>query len=522
MDQLPIFFNVKDRWVAVLGGGTAASRKAEMAMRAGARVKVFAKQLCEDFQELKVNKRLSFVPRGPLARDLDGCALLYCASEDVAQNRKARALATTARVPCNVVDMPELCDFTMPSIVDRSPVVIAVSTAGTSPILGRMIKARLETLLPASYGRIATFVGRYRKKVGGALKDFRQRRRFWEQILEGAVADLVLAGHQAEAIAEFEAQLDAAARGAEHRQQGEVYLVGAGPGDPDLLTFKALRLMQRADVVLYDRLIGKGILNLVRRDAERIYVGKRSQEHTVAQPEISRMLLRLAQEGKRVLRLKGGDPFVFGRGGEEIDLLAKAGIPFQVVPGITAASGCAAYAGIPLTHRDHAQACVFVTGHTKDGQFDFDWKTLLQPRQTVAVYMGLAHLAGLTRAFIDKGASPSLPAALIDNGTRPNQRVIIGTLDSVADKAAKAGVKGPAILIIGSVVRLREKLDWYVPEEQAGNAKPTKDEPAVTAPARGVGRRSAGAKLNSNRRFADRRGGQLIPLWSGGASDEDD
>jgi uroporphyrin-III C-methyltransferase/precorrin-2 dehydrogenase/sirohydrochlorin ferrochelatase len=360
----------------------------------------------------------------------------------------------------------------MPSIVDRSPVVIAISTAGTSPILGRMIKARLETLLPAAYGRVAAFVGRYRKKVGERLKDFQRRRRFWERILEGPVVDLVLAGQQAEAVAEFDAQLDAAARGAEYRQQGEVYLVGAGPGDPDLLTFKALRLMQRADVVLYDRLVGEGILNLVRREAERIYVGKLPQEHILPQAEISQLLLRLAQEGKRVLRLKGGDPFVFGRGGEEIELLAEAGIPFQVVPGITAASGCAAYAGIPLTHRDHAQACIFVTGHTKDGRLDVDWHALLQPRQTVAVYMGLAHLAELTRAFIEKGAAPSLPVALIDNGTRPNQQVLTGTLATVAKKAAEAGVKGPAILIIGSVVRLRDRLDWFVPEEQTREAVP--------------------------------------------------
>ena len=479
MDQLPIFFNVNNRCVAVLGGGIAAARKAEIAMRAGAQVKVFAAQLCEEFREIKESEQFRFVPREPLAQDLDGCALLYCASENIEQNRKVHAIAQEARIPCNVVDMPELCDFTMPSIVDRSPVVIAISTAGTSPILGRMIKARLETLLPAAYGRVAAFVGRYRKKVGSSLENFHQRRRFWERILEGPVVDLVLAGHQAEAIAEFDAQLDAAASGAEHRQRGEVYLVGAGPGDPDLLTFKALRLMQRADVVLYDRLIGKGILNLVRRDAERIYVGKLPQEHTVPQPEISRMLLRLAQEGKRVLRLKGGDPFVFGRGGEEIELLAEAGIPFQVVPGITAASGCAAYAGIPLTHRDHAQACIFVTGHSKDGQVDLDWKVLLQPRQTVAVYMGLEHLAGLMRSFIGKGAAPSLPVALIDNGTRPNQQVLTATLDTMAEKAAKAGVKGPAILIIGSVVRLREKLDWYVPEEQVREAV----EVTSTAPA---------------------------------------
>jgi uroporphyrin-III C-methyltransferase/precorrin-2 dehydrogenase/sirohydrochlorin ferrochelatase len=472
MDQLPIFFNVTDRWVAVLGGGGAAVRKAEMAIRAGAKVKVFADKLCDEFDGLKANEQLLHMPRAPRAQDLEGCVLFYCAAEDAEQNRAAHALARAARVPCNVVDMPELCDFIMPSIVDRSPVVIAISTAGTSPILGRMIKARLETMLPAAYGQIAAFVGRYRRKVGGALKDFQQRRHFWERILEGPVADLVLAGHETEAVAELDAQLAAAAQGAERRQQGEVYLVGAGPGDPDLLTFKALRLMQRADVVLYDRLIGDGILNLVRRDAERIYVGKQPHEHTVSQDEISRMLLRLAQEGKRVLRLKGGDPFIFGRGGEEIELLTEAGIPFQVVPGITAASGCSAYAGIPLTHRDHAQACVFVTGHTKDGRFDLDWKTLLQPSQTVAVYMGLGHLAELTRAFIENGASRSLPAALIDNGTRPNQRVVIGTLDTVAEKAVEAGVQGPAILIVGSVVRLRQKLDWFVPEA-------ARQEPAV-------------------------------------------
>lgn len=465
MDQLPVFFNLQDRRVAILGGGFAAVRKAELAVRAGARVKVFAEQLCTEFGEPAMEGRFTHVKSEPSPQDLKGCTLLFCASEDVAQNRRVHAIAKSVGLSCNVVDMPDLCDFTMPSIVDRSPVVIAISTAGTSPILGRMIKARLEALLPAAYGQVAAFVGRYRKKVASAVTDFRQRRHFWERVLDGPVVDLVLAGHEVEAVAEFEAEL-AAARGAQHKQEGEVYLVGAGPGNPDLLTFQALRLMQRADVVLYDRLIGDGILNLVRRDAERIYVGKLPQDHTVPQDEISQMLLRLAREGKRVLRLKGGDPFIFGRGGEEVELLAEAGIPFQVVPGITAASGCAAYAGIPLTHRDHAQACIFITGHTKDGRFALDWKLVLQPRQTVVVYMGLGHLAELTRAFIEHGAAPSLPTALVDNGTRPNQRVIIGTLDTVAEQAVKAGAKGPAILIIGSVVQLRQKLDWYVPEEQ--------------------------------------------------------
>jgi uroporphyrin-III C-methyltransferase/precorrin-2 dehydrogenase/sirohydrochlorin ferrochelatase len=466
MDQLPVFFNLTDKCVAIFGGGVAAARKAEIAVRAGARVKIFAAQLSDDFAELKESEGFAFVAHEPAATDLHDCTLLYCASENMDDNRRIYALARQARVPCNVVDMPDLCDFTMPSIVDRSPVVIAISTAGTSPILGRMIKARLETLLPAAYGRIAAFVGSYRKKVAGRIADFAQRRHFWERVLDGPVADLVLAGDQKKALAEFDAQLDAAARGAEYKPPGEVYLVGAGPGDPDLLTFKALRLMQRADVVLYDRLVGKGILDLVRRDAERVYVGKLPKEHTMPQPEISQLLLQLAQQGKRVMRLKGGDPFVFGRGGEEIELLAAAGIPFQVVPGITAASGCAAYAGIPLTHRDHAQACVFVTGHSKDGKIDLDWEVLLQPRQTVAVYMGLESIAALTHGFIAKGATATTPVALIDNGTRPNQQVLTATLDSIAAKAARAGVKGPAILIIGSVVTLRDKLEWYVPDEQ--------------------------------------------------------
>jgi uroporphyrin-III C-methyltransferase/precorrin-2 dehydrogenase/sirohydrochlorin ferrochelatase len=473
MDQLPIFFNVKDRWVAVIGGGTAASRKAEMAMRAGARVKVFAGQLCEEFHPIKANAHFGHVPREPLAQDLEGCTLLYSACEDVEQNRKAHALAKAARVPCNVVDMPELCDFTMPSIVDRSPVVIAVSTAGTSPILGRMIKARLETMLPAAYGQVAAFVGRYRKKVGRALKDFQERRRFWERILDGPVVDLVLAGHKAEAVAEFDAQLEAAARGAEHRQQGEVYLVGAGPGDPDLLTFKALRLMQRADVVLYDRLIGDGILNLVRRDAERIYVGKQPQDHTVPQHEISQMLLRLAREGKRVLRLKGGDPFVFGRGGEEIELLAEAGIP----SGGAGHYGRVRLLGLCGNPLDPPRSCpgLHLRHRPQQGRTA---RPRLEDAAAAApnggcLYGSRAPRRAHHRAFIEKGAAPSLPVALIANGTRPNQKVLIGTLDTIAEKAAKASVKGPAILIVGSVVRMREKLDWYVPEDQARDAKPS-------------------------------------------------
>ncbi len=267
----------------------------------------------------------------------------------------------------------------------------------------------------------------------------------------------------------MESQLEEAAAAGDKPPLGEVYLVGTGPGDPDLLTFRALRLMQQADVVLYDRLIGDGILNLVRRDAKRIYVGKLKNNHTVSQEEIGKLLIELAREGKRVLRLKGGDPFVFGRGGEEIEALSENGIAFQVVPGVTAANGCAAYAGIPLTHRDHAQACVFVTGHEKDGELNLNWESLIQPRQTVVLYMGLSSLDAITRGFLNHGADPATPAAVIENGTRAGQRVITGTLETLQNNTTQAGVKSPALIIVGSVVSLRDKLSWFAnrPEDES-------------------------------------------------------
>jgi uroporphyrin-III C-methyltransferase/precorrin-2 dehydrogenase/sirohydrochlorin ferrochelatase len=252
---------------------------------------------------------------------------------------------------------------------------------------------------------------------------------------------------------------------------GEVYLVGAGPGDPDLLTFRAFRLMQKADVVLYDRLVDPSIMDRVRRDAERIYVGKRRADHALPQEEIGDLMVRLAREGKRVLRLKGGDPFIFGRGGEEIEKLAEHAIPFQVCPGVTAASGCSAYAGIPLTHRDYAQSCVFVTGHGKDGRIDLDWSTLLRPRQTVAVYMGLAHLEFLMQEFLRHGANPALPVAIVENGTRASQITVTGTIATIAGRAVEAGLRGPTVIIVGEVVALREKLNWYTPRKGAEHGR---------------------------------------------------
>ena len=361
MEQLPVSLNLKGKKVVVTGGGTVAARKAELALRAGAHVLVVTPELGPEFHPIsQLYPGFSHRAGVPVSKDFEHAIIVYGASENDVEDRNVRELARAQGALVNVPDKPELCDFSMPSILDRSPLLIAISSAGTSPLLGRQIKERLETTIPAAYGNLARFLGGIREHVAARIPDNRQRRYFFEKLLDSTVADLVLAGDEARARIVLETQLDNHAA----PTTGEVYLVGGGPGDPDLLTFRAMRLLQRADVVVYDRLVGSPILDLVRRDAERIYVGKMMNKHELSQEEISQLLVKLAREGKRVLRLKGGDPFIFGRGGEEIELLASEGIPFQVVPGITAASGCASYAGIPLTHRDHAQSCVFVTGHS--------------------------------------------------------------------------------------------------------------------------------------------------------------
>jgi len=459
MEQLPIFLNCKGRTIAVCGGTTAAARRAEMALRAGAAVRVFAAGLSDDFRSIQSHPRQTHTPHPACLADLQGCWLAFIATGDPLADREILALAREAKVPANVADAPGLCDFTMPSIVDRDPLIIAISTGGASPVFARMIRAKLESVVPASYGRLVGLVAAYRDRLSAVLKDSVARRRFWERFLEGPLADRFLAGQEAEAKADLERALDVADEGLDAKPLGEVYLVGAGPGDPDLLTFRALRLMQRADVVLYDRLLPPGILNLVRRDAEHIYVGKLPSDHTLPQDQITALLVKLAREGKRVLRLKGGDPFMFGRGGEEIEALAAEGIPFQVVPGITAATGCAAYAGIPLTHRDHAQACVFVTGHARaGGGLSLDWSALIQPGQTVAIFMGLSQLGFLMKEYAAHGGDPNMPVAIVDNGTRPNQRVVTGTVATIAEIAEKARLKGPALTILGTVVTLRDRL----------------------------------------------------------------
>lgn len=465
MDHLPIFLNVKGQRALVVGDGTIAARRADLLLRAGCDLTVIAPEPNDDLgrllQEPKVNHKTDDLD----ADDLNDCVVVFGASSDMETNQKLHDLAKAAGIPVNIGDNPDLCDFIMPALVDRSPLLIAIGSSGASPLLTRMLKARFETDIPAAYGRLAEFAGSYRMRVKESIPDMNRRRRFWETMIAGPIAEHLFSGQEVEATALMDRLLEEAATDGDKPPRGEVYLVGTGPGDPDLLTFRALRLMQQADVVLYDRLIGEGILNLVRRDADRIYVGKMKKDHSVPQEEISNMLIRLAKEGKRVLRLKGGDPFVFGRGGEEIATLADNGINFQVIPGVTAANGCATYAGIPLTHRDHAQGYIVVTGHEKDGELNLNWDGLIQPRQTVVIYMGLTSLGAITEGLLSHGADPALPAAVIENGTRAGQRVVTGTLETLAEMASDADIKSPALIIIGSVVTLRDKLSWFARSE---------------------------------------------------------
>jgi len=461
MDHLPIFLNVKGKRTLIVGNGVSAARKADLLLRAGSDLTIVAPHLGEELSQLAETFEFRHQATELSAEDLAGCVVVFGCSRDDAVNQELCALAATAGIMVNVSDKTEDCDFIMPAVVDRTPLLIAISSGGSSPLLVRMLKARFETTIPAAYGRLAEFAGSYRDRIKELIPNLTRRRRFWESMVSGPVAEHLFSSQFEQAELLMESQLKEAAAAGDKAPLGEVYLVGTGPGDPDLLTFRALRLMQQADVVLYDRLIGDGILNLVRRDAKRVYVGKLKNNHTVPQEEIGKMLIDLARQGKRVLRLKGGDPFVFGRGGEEIEALAENGIAFQVVPGVTAANGCAAYAGIPLTHRDHAQACVFVTGHEKNGELNLNWESLVQPRQTVVLYMGLTSLDAIIRGFLSHGADPATPAAVIENGTRAGQRVITGTLESLLDKTLEAGIKSPALIIVGSVVSLRDKLSWF-------------------------------------------------------------
>ena len=459
MDYLPAFLSITDQPCLVVGGGDVAQRKSALLLQAGGKVTVVSPEISPELEEWRQSGRVTIRRKRFSPDDLRGFTLVVSATNNAAVNTEVAAAAQRYRIQINVVDSPDLSTFIFPAIIDRSPIIAAVSSGGRSPVLARLLRTRIESAVPAAYGRLAHLAERFRMRVKTELESTVQRRRFWEKTLQGPVAELIFAGREQEAEAKMESMLRAETAG--RTTTGEVYLVGAGPGDPDLLTFRALRLMQQADTVVYGRLVSPEVLTLVRRDAEKIYAGKARSQHTIPQEKINHLLARLAKSGKRVVRLKGGDPFIFGRGGEEIETLMEQGVPFQIVPGITAASGCASYAGIPLTHRDYAQSCLFVTGHLKDGTIDLNWKQLTMPNQTLVIYMGLLGLEHLCRQLILHGSSPDLPAALIEQGTTPKQRVITGTLGTLPKRVETEEVRAPTLIIVGNVVRLHDRLAWF-------------------------------------------------------------
>ncbi|AEG02075.1 siroheme synthase CysG [Methylomonas methanica] len=458
MDYFPLFIKLKNQPCLVVGAGDIAARKIELLGRSGAHITVVAEQFGDSVLTMQTALSLKLQQKSFSPDDVTGMRLIVSATNDRTVNELVAASAEKQRIPVNVVDNPDLCSFIFPAIVDRSPLIAAITSGGASPVLARILRAKIESMIPASYGRLAQFAEDFRLLVKQTIKEPAQRRVFWEKMLQGRVAELVFADNTQEAERLLKSNLELAER---QPNKGEVYLIGAGPGDPDLMTFRALRLLQQADVVVYDRLVSAGILEMARRDAEKIYVGKQRSNHSLPQESINELLANLALSGKRVARLKGGDPFIFGRGGEEIETLMQQGIDFQVVPGITAAAGCASYAGIPLTHRDHAQSCTFVTGHLKDGNINLDWKQLATPNQTIVIYMGLVGLKNICQALIENGCPPHHPIAIVQQGTTPNQRVLTGTLENMPQLVQDQDIKPPTLIIVGTVVSLHEKLNWF-------------------------------------------------------------
>ncbi|MEW6692204.1 MAG: siroheme synthase CysG [Pseudomonadota bacterium] len=456
MENLPIFMNLKDRPALVVGGGTVAARKAELLLLAGASVTVIAPRVRHEMRRMIEAGRVVWREQvfGPgLVR---GFRIVIAATDNDAVNRLVFEECERHAIPVNVADQPKLCSFILPSIIERGPLTMAISTGGRSPILARLLKARLEALIPAGFGQLTELLGRYRGAVKQRFAEPQTRKRFWERMLEGPLVSLATSGR----IAQAERVIEEALAAGQPAALGEVWLIGAGPGDADLLTLKALRLLQQADVIVHDRLVPEAILNLARREAERIDVGKSMSRHTLPQEDINRLLVEQARQGKRVARLKGGDPFIFGRGGEEMEAVIKAGIPCLAVPGITAAAGCAAYAGIPLTHRDHAQSVRFVTGHTKKDDMGLDWRALVAEGQTLVFYMGLANVERICERLMAHGMRPDMPAAIIERGTLPDQRVFEGTLASLPDVARRTEPRSPSLIVVGEVVRLRERLGF--------------------------------------------------------------
>ena len=458
MEHLPIFIKIKQKPTLVVGGGDIALRKINLLLKAQAKVDCLSPLFCEDIKNLSKDGHITLINKSFDQTDIKDYSIIIAATDDSSVNSSISAIAQVKKIPVNVVDSPELSSFIMPSIVDRSPLIIAVSSSGKAPVLSRIIRAKLETVIPSAYGILADIAGEYRQKVKDRFSTIKDRRAFWEAVFSGVIAEKVFSGRISEAKEDIEKQLNDSVE----MELGEVYLVGAGPGDPDLLTFKALRLIQQSDVVLYDRLVSKGVMELVRRDSELIYVGKKGgSDKSTKQVDINDQLVELAKSGKRVCRLKGGDPFIFGRGGEEIESLSEHGIPFQVVPGITAASGCSSYAGIPLTHRDYSQSCRFVTAHLKNGTTNLPWEEFIIDQQTIVFYMALSGANYICEKLMEYGMDKDMPIAIIEKGTMPEQKVYISSLTELPDLLEREDIHAPTLMIVGEVVKLNEKLNWY-------------------------------------------------------------
>jgi uroporphyrin-III C-methyltransferase / precorrin-2 dehydrogenase / sirohydrochlorin ferrochelatase len=453
MRSFPLFLKLEGRPVLLVGAGSAAAAKLRLLGSAGARVTVVAPAPSADLLAAAVDTRAELVRNALSPQHFASAELVFGATGNEPDDRIVAERAHEAGKLVNIVDRPELSDFTMPAIVDRGDIVVAVSTHGASPVLAQRVRAAIESVLPPGLGRLAQFAQRFRTAIQSRIGENAARRRFWDQVLSGPIAAAVLAGEEKRATRDL---IRAVNRGDPKAETGRVSLVGAGPGDPELLTLRAARALREADVIVYDKLVDPAVLEYARRDARRIFVGKTKGDHTLPQAEINALLVAEAKAGRHVVRLKGGDPFVFGRGGEELDTLVAEGVRVEVVPGITAATGCAAYAGFPLTHRDHASSVVFVSGHSKDGLSDLDWRALANPRQTIVVYMGVSAAGEVAGKLIDAGLSASTPIAIVENGTRWDQRVIKGELNEAADLIRQHGVAGPALLVIGEVTRAAE------------------------------------------------------------------
>lgn len=453
MRQFPAFFNMDNAHVVVFGGGEDARRKVRLLVKTTANITVIIGNEIDDGFAQEFAGRITIAPQSHAGAALDVARFAIIACRLDKNTERSLTWARQYGIPINVVDRPELCDFTVPSILDRGDIVAAVGSGGSAPVLAKSVRAQLEALLPARIGDLAALAKRLRPDVKVTLSDSADRRHFWETALNGPAAAKAYNGDIAGAEADMRALLSDMS-GAPQRA-GIVHIVGAGPGDPELLTLKALRLLQKADIVYFDRLVSDDILDLIRRDAERVSVGKAKGNHSVPQPDIHDLMIASARDGKTVVRLKGGDPFIFGRGGEELAALQAAGIQADVVPGISSALGCAASAGLPLTHRDHAQSLTFVTGHAKSGEVpDLDWAALAKPAQTVTVFMGVGTAPTIAENLIRAGRAPSTPVAVIENGTRDNEIRAYGTLAELPQLITDAGIKGPALLIIGEVAGL--------------------------------------------------------------------